>query len=727
LPVVLANASPDPTDPYPSTDWFNAWWQNSVTAPDQLRQRVAFALSEIMVVSENGTLQNNATCLASYYDTLLDNSFGNFRALLKAVTLTPAMGLYLNMQANAKGSIINGTHANENYAREVNQLFSVGLNRLWPDGTLVLNSSANLVPTYTQPVVSGFAATFTGWNYYQTNQANGRLPTSFGPGANYTNPMVLVPLQHDLNAKLLLDNVMLPPAWGAQADSTKTNYDLYGLQDLESAMDSIFNNQNVGPFICRQLIQRLVTSNPSRDYVYRVTQVFNDNGNGVRGDMQAVIGAILLDYEARSPSLISSPTFGKQREPMLRVTATARALLSPPNLAGTYVESGTQTNTITTPTPHRLNNGDVVTLSFTDTSGNPAPPNQTYTVTATGTTTFTVNTPNLIAGTYSQNTNVITVNVSGHGLVSGNPAYLVFTTGGAAGGLYQVLTVPNGNQFTVATPDNAVRSGNCLLPRITAGGLVQSGTNVTVSCAGPHGLIVGETNYIPASAIYIPAGQYQVASVPDPTHFTFYTTNSVNQTQSSFNIYPLGPPPLARNGTVAVQNSTWNLGYTDTSSTYNLAQSPLRAPTVFNFFFPNYEFPGALSAAGLTTPEFQLTSDTSVALQMNFLESGILNNTGNTNGLSSFTAGSGAIALDIGPWMTTSYTAAANVPQMVDSLNAALLAGQLSAAAKTSIVNYVTNTVNFPFSTPPTQSQMRDRVRAAVHLIICSPDFTIQK
>ena len=148
LPVVLANASSDPTDPYPSTDWFNAWWQNSVTAPDQLRQRVAFALSEIMVVSENGTLQNNATALASYYDMLLDNSFGNFRALLKAVTLHPAMGLYLNMQGNAKGSMINGTHANENYAREINQLFSIGLNRQWPDGTLILNSSGNLVPTY---------------------------------------------------------------------------------------------------------------------------------------------------------------------------------------------------------------------------------------------------------------------------------------------------------------------------------------------------------------------------------------------------------------------------------------------------------------------------------------------------------------------------------------------------------------------------------------------------
>jgi hypothetical protein len=178
---------------------------------------------------------------------------------------------------------------------------------------------------------------------------------------------------------------------------------------------------------------------------------------------------------------------------------------------------------------------------------------------------------------------------------------------------------------------------------------------------------------------------------------------------------------------VTLQQGTWNLGYTDTGSSSSLLQSPLRSPTVFNFYFPNYEFPGALASAGLTTPEFQLTSDTGVALQMNFLEGGILNNTGNTNGLSSFTGGDGDIVLDIGPWMTTNYTASANVPALVDNLNTLLLAGQLSAAAKTNIVNYVTNTVNFPFSTPPTASQMRDRVRAVVHLIVSSPDFTIQK
>lgn len=721
LPVVIANKSADPTDPLPSSDWFNAWWQNSITAPDQLRQRVAFALSEIMVISQNGTLQNDADALSSYYDTLVDNAFGNYRNLLEAVTLSPGMGVYLNMQGNAKGNVSAGTHANENYAREINQLFSIGLNRFWPDGTLILNSQGNLVPTYNQSVVSGFAQAFTGWNYYQPNQGNGRLPTNFSASVNYTNPMVLVPLQHDLWTKQLLDNVVLPPALGNATNSALTNFDYYCSQDLEQALNNIFANQNVGPFICRQLIQRLVTANPSRDYLYRVVQAFNDNGNGVRGDMQAVVRAILLDPAARGTNSLNDPTFGKQREPMVRVTAMARALPAPPTMSGTYLESGTQVNSITTVAPHLMNSGDVVQLTFTDTSGNPAPPNQAYTVTVTGSNTFTINMPNMIAGTYSQNTNVITVNISGHGLSVGNAAYLSFTTGGASSGLYQVVTVISSGSFTVATPDNAVRSGSCVLPKIAASGFVQNKTNVTVSCSGPHGLSTNETVYMAFSTTTPAVGQYQVKTIPDPTHFTIVVTNSTGQTQSTFNVYPLGPPPLVRSGNVTVQWSTWNLGQTDNGGTFNLAQSPLNSPTVFNFFFPNYSFPGALASAGLTTPEFQLTSDTSVALQMNFLEAGILTETNNLNGLSSFNNGGGAVVLDIAPWLSTNYTA--NVPALVDSLNSLLAAGQLSAAAETNIINYVTNTVNFPAS--PTQT--RDRVRAVVHLITTSPDFTIEK
>ena len=383
----------------------------------------------------------------------LDNAFGNFRTLLKTVTLHPAMGMYLGMLGNEQGSHITGLHANENYAREVQQLFSIGLNREWPDGTLVLNSQDNLVPTYRQNEIMGFASVFTGWNYYQTNQANGRLPSNWYPNYNNTNLMVLVPTHHELGTKLLLDNVMLPPAWGNQAVFSTSTNDAYCLQDLELAMNSIFSNQNVGPFICRQLIQRLVTSNPSRDYVYRVAQVFNDDGTGVRGNLKAVVKAILLDYEARSTNMISQPTYGKQREPLLRVTSLARAFPAPPAVSGTYSETTNQVIKIMTSKPHLLNNGDTVFLSFTGSSGKAAPPSQAYSVTVSDQKTFTVNSPEFVAGSYGQTNGIITASIPGNNLAAGNPVYLVFTTGGASNKLFKVASVIDSSRFTVATTD----------------------------------------------------------------------------------------------------------------------------------------------------------------------------------------------------------------------------------------------------------------------------------
>ena len=728
LTNVLADPYSDPTDLYQSPLWFNTWWQQSITAPDQLRQRVAFALSEIFVVSENGTLQNRADALSSYYDALLDNAFGNFRMLLEAVTLHPAMGLYLNMQGNDKGSLITGLHANENYAREIQQLFSVGLNRLWPDGTLILNSQDNLVPTYGQNEIMGFASVFTGWNYYQTNQASGRLPSNWYPNYNGTNPMVLVPTHHELGTKLVLDNVMLPAAWGNQTVSSTSTNDAYCSQDLELAMNSIFNNQNVGPFICRELIQRLVTSNPSRDYVYRVAQVFNNDGNGVRGNLQAVIQAILLDYEARSTNMLLQPAYGKQREPLLRVTSLARAFPAPPTVSGTYSQTTSQVITITTAKPHLLNNGDTAFLIFTDTSGKAAPTTQGYSVTATSQTTLTVNAPQLLTGSYGQTNGVITAALSNNGLVVGNPVYLVFTTGGAANGLFQLASVIDANHFTIATTDLVQRAGSCLLPKLSVGGYTQTGTNIVISTTGPHDLVAGNSVYINFTSGTAVDGIYQVAGVSDTTHFTVTTTNSTSQNQNSLAVYLLNPPVLVRSGTVVVKQNTWNMSYTDSGTVSSLSQSPLRSPTVFNFFYPAYEFPGVLASAGLTTPEFQLTTDSGVAAQMNFIEGGILNNTGNTNGLSSFTGGNGSIVLNLGPWMTTNYTANAGIPTLVNNLNTLLGAGQLSAAAQASIISYVANTTNFSYTTPiPTQTQMRDRVRAVVHLMVSSPDYIIQK
>ncbi len=726
LSNVLANPNSDPTDMYQSPTWFNTWWQQSITAPDQLRQRVAFALSEIFVISENGALENHADALSSYYDVLLDNAFGNYRTLLEDVTLHPSMGIYLSMLGNSAGSEITGLHANENYAREVQQLFSIGLNREWPDGTLILDSQDNLIPTYNQNVVMGFASVFTGWNYYQTNQSNGRLPSNWYPPANYTNSMVMVPSHHELGAKLLLDNVMLPPASGAQAVPSTTN-DAYCLHEMEAAMDSVFNNQNVAPFICRQLIQRLVTSNPSRDYVYRVAEVFNDDGTGVRGNMQAVVKSILLDYEARSSDMIAQPTYGKQREPLLCVTALARAFPTPPPTGGNYAQTTNQVVTVTTPNPHLLASGDTVFLTFTDTSGNPPPTSQGYSVTATSPTTFTVNAPQLLTGTYTQSNGIITASLSGHGLAVGNPLYLHIVSGGATGGELTVVSVPDANHLTVTNSDMVAHTGSCLMPKLSVGGYTQVGLNITITTGGPHGLTAGDSVFINFASGSAASGIYSVASVTDATHFVVTSATSKSQSEDQLAVYPLFEPPLKRNGTVEVQENTWKMSYTDTGSSSSLLQSPLRSPTVFNFFYPGYEFPGVLASAGLTTPEFQLTTASGVGMELNFLENGILGNTANTNGFSSFTSGNGSVVLDLGPWMTTNNTVNAGIPGLVDELSTTLLAGQLSPDAKSNIVGFVANTNNFKFSSPPTLTQMRDRVRAVVHLIATSPDFIIQK
>ena len=538
--------------------------------------------------------------------------------------------------------------------------------------------------------------------------------------------MVLVPSHHELGSKLVLDNVVLPPAWGNQSVPSTTN-DAYCAKDLELALNSIFNNQNVGPFICRELIQRLVTSNPSREYVYRVAQVFNDDGTGVRGNLQAVIQAILLDYEARSPDMISQPAFGKQREPLVRVTELARAFPAPPSVSGVYSQTTNQVVSITTTSPHLLNNGDTAYMMFTDISGNASPTSQGYSVTATSPTTLAITAPQLMTGSYGQTNGIITAGLSGNGLAAGNPVYLVFTTGGASNGLFVVASVIDANHFTVATTDLVQRAGNCLLPKLSAGGYTQTGTNIVISTSGPHGLVAGDSVYINFASGTAVGGTYLVAGVPDPTHFTVTTTKSANQNQNRLSVYGLQAPRLARSGTVVIQENTWNMSYTDMGTVSSLSQSPLRSPTVFNFFYPGYEFPGALASAGLTTPEFQLTTDSGVAEQMNFVEGSILNNTGNTNGLSSFVGGSGAIVLNLAPWMTAGSTSAAGIPTLVSSLNTLLAAGQLSPAAQANIISYVANTNNFPFSSPPTATQMRDRVRAVVHLMVNSPDYIIQK
>lgn len=282
------------------------WWQAAITAPDQLRQRVALALSEIFVIS---TDTDSGQAITPYHNMLANDAFTNYATVMKDVTLSPGMGVYLNMVNSAKPS--NPAQiANENYARELMQLFSTGLELLNQDGTPLLDSNGNPQPVYTQPQVQAFARAYTGWTFANTS---GSPVTKFPNNVYYFAPMASYENAHDTTAKTLLNGTILPAGQSAE-------------QDLDGALVNIFNHPNVAPFVCRQLIQHLVASNPSPAYVGRVAAVFNDNGSGVRGDMKAVIRAILEDPDARAGD--TSPSFdgGHLREPMLWITNLVRGL-----------------------------------------------------------------------------------------------------------------------------------------------------------------------------------------------------------------------------------------------------------------------------------------------------------------------------------------------------------------------------------------------------------------
>ncbi len=288
-------------------DYFRfVWWENAIEAPDQLRQRVAFALSQILVVSsQSADLSDSGFGLAAYYDVLLRHAFGNYRDLLEEVTLHPVMGLYLSMARNEKADPSRNIRPDENYARELMQLFTIGVHELNLDGTPILDGQGVPIPSYSQAIIQAFARTFTGWNFANLNWWD-------WPGdADKTVAMVAWEEYHDTEPKTLLNGVTLP---GSQA----------ALVDLRAALDNVFNHSNVGPFLASQLIKRLTTSNPSPAYVARVAAVFNDNGNGVRGDLRAVVRAILLDHEARN-GVAQRPEFGKLREPVLRLSHLFRA------------------------------------------------------------------------------------------------------------------------------------------------------------------------------------------------------------------------------------------------------------------------------------------------------------------------------------------------------------------------------------------------------------------
>ena len=279
----------------------NTLWRKFIGAPDQLRQKVVLALSEIFVVSMNGLpVTWRGFAVAAYVDMLEARAFGSYRDLLDGVSLSNAMGVYLNMRGNKKEDAASGRVPDENYARELMQLLTIGLVELKPDGTPVLDAAGKPKDTYQQTQISELARVLTGWEF------DGASSTD--PGF-MRKPMVHLATRFSSGAKKVL-NVDVP--------ATAT-----GPEALKIALDTLANHANVGPFIGRQLIQRLVASNPSAAYVQRVATVFNNNGQGQRGDLKAVIRAVLLDSEARS--LSSAPSAGRLREPVQRFIQWGRS------------------------------------------------------------------------------------------------------------------------------------------------------------------------------------------------------------------------------------------------------------------------------------------------------------------------------------------------------------------------------------------------------------------
>lgn len=312
-------------------DFYYTYWDQAVTGPDQLRQRMKLALSEIFVVSlTDANIETRGA--AAYYDMLGARAFGNYRTLLEQVTLHPMMGIYLTWLGNQKEDPVTGRSPDENYAREVMQLMTIGLYQLNADGSTRNDSLGRPLPTYTADDISGLAKVFTGYSYYSTSpNAN-----TFRNGKNgldaTVRPMIPYAAFHSTSAKSFL-GVSIP------ASST---VDPAG--DLKVALDTLFNHPNVGPFIGKQLIQRLVTSNPSPAYVARISSVFANNGKGVRGDMAAVVRAILLDPEARTAAAADGANFGKVREPLIRYANWARAF-GATSASGEWLIPSTSANT----------------------------------------------------------------------------------------------------------------------------------------------------------------------------------------------------------------------------------------------------------------------------------------------------------------------------------------------------------------------------------------------
>jgi uncharacterized protein (DUF1800 family) len=300
----------DDTVTVKSEDFNIAWWDHNLNNKDYFKQRMAYVLSQIFVISSRSdVISEHAHGQASYYDLLVKHSLGNFKNLLMDITLHPSMGIYLSHFNNSKTIPERNIHPDENYAREVMQLFSIGLHQMNIDGSLKRDSLGNLIPTYTQKDIKELAKVFTGLSAGRAGQfSKPDRPVNFGfdrYSTDFSVPMAMFEEWHEFGGKSFL-NLYIPSGQK-------------GMKDIEMAVEHIFRHPNVGPFIGKQLIQKMVTSNPSPSYIKKVAETFNDNGQGVRGDMAAVFKAILLHPEARSCESMLSPTQGKLQEPLVRL------------------------------------------------------------------------------------------------------------------------------------------------------------------------------------------------------------------------------------------------------------------------------------------------------------------------------------------------------------------------------------------------------------------------
>lgn len=297
-----------------------AWWQTNMTNQDLLRQKVAYALSQILVTSINSDLGSWGESVSSYYDIFINNAFGNYKDILLAVTKHPAMGYYLSHLNNYPEDPENNIHPDENFAREIMQLFTIGLYQLNQDGTRILDGSGNPIPTYSNNDIKQLARVFTGMGGGQVlNMMYCPTAPEFGTDIyclEKTSPMKMFAWAHQKGAKSFLGNTI--PGSNTYTDAT-------AMAEVDNAVTFLFNHPNTAPFISYRLIQRLVKSNPSPAYVGRVAAKFANNGAGIRGDMKAVIKAILLDPEATSVSAYSVPYASKLREPFVRYTHISRA------------------------------------------------------------------------------------------------------------------------------------------------------------------------------------------------------------------------------------------------------------------------------------------------------------------------------------------------------------------------------------------------------------------